>query len=194
MKRAMLILFCLLPLSFLFSAGQPETPAAETADSAEVDKSSPLSLYNAGGYKESADLFLQNPGRGQKRTANYYNAARAWHQDYLDNENIESLEKAVEGYYRVLDYDPAHSEALVNLELARRELEKNMEQSSQGQGSESQDSGQDAGQGDQSEKDAGQGDQSEKDAGQGDQGDGQDQSQSDRLNDLADKQEQLADA
>lgn len=80
--------------------------------------------YDAGLYPEAAVRFLEKIKNKRKRVDAYYNAARSFHQDFIDNKSPDSLVAAVEGYYRVLDLNPGHYESLINLELARIELEK----------------------------------------------------------------------
>lgn len=95
-------------------------------------------LYQSGDYAAAAAWYLSRSSGN--RDLNYYNAARCFHQDYLDNHDTDSLDRAVDGYYRVLELNPQMKEALKNLELARKEQEKNQsEQSSGNQGQQGQD-------------------------------------------------------
>lgn len=103
-------------------------PLLQGLDHAE---SSGYGLFEAGDYTQAASQFLKDAGRKGMKVQSYYNAARSFHQDFLDNGNHHSLDRAVSGYYRILDLDPAHRETLVNLELARREQEKLENESSQ---------------------------------------------------------------
>ena len=76
-------------------------------------------LYEAGNFKEAAQRFLSEGGPNA-----LYNSARSWHEDFIVNGEPVSLDRAVDGYYRVLDLEPDSPEALRNLELARREQER----------------------------------------------------------------------
>jgi hypothetical protein len=98
---------------------------AEVQQNAD-SKQTGSALYLSGEYVDAANRFLADALNAPRvdKTFSYYNAARSYHQDYLVNQNIDSLEKAISGYYRVLDYNPEHKEARINLELARLEQEK----------------------------------------------------------------------
>ncbi|MDC7233105.1 MAG: hypothetical protein PQJ58_07720 [Spirochaetales bacterium] len=173
-------ILCLVILTLSFSVpalqAQAAGAAASGTDPTETeggDLNTPAGLYAAGQYTEAARLYLETSGR--QKVPSYYNAARCYHQDYVENSNIESLAAAVDGYFRVLDLDPAHPQALRNLELARRELEQ---YESDNQKNESPDSQSD-----------------QKESQNKDQSEGADNKMSsDDLNNLAEEQEKLADS
>lgn len=133
-------------------AGTASNTADTRADSdGSTELKTPEEFYAAGKFLEAAQLFLRTKGSRRNKTTAYYNAARSLHQDFIDNQSLESLSAAVEGYYRVLDLNPEHHETLINLELARLELEKidnppenqeNQENQQEGQDSEGQKDGQ----------------------------------------------------
>jgi len=106
-------IFVLLSLSSLFGEEQAPQNGKE--------------LYDAKKYEEAASWYLNRANEKGQKAINYYNAARSLQQDYIDNHNMESLNKAVSGYYRVLVLDPEMKEAKINLELARMEQEKSQQ-------------------------------------------------------------------
>jgi hypothetical protein len=117
------------------------TANTEAVGDKSTDLKTPEDFYAAGKYSEAAKLFLRTERSRRNRLTAYYNAARSLHQDYIDNQSLESLSAAVEGYYRVLDLNPEHHETLINLELARLELEKH-DNAAESQDSDSQKDGQ----------------------------------------------------
>lgn len=160
---------------------QTAAPPENTDGESSEILNNPEDYYGAGKYLEAAKLYLDKSGNKRDREADYYNAARCLHQDYIDNQSLESLSGAVEGYYRVLDLNPGHHETLINLELARIELEKHENAADQQ---------------DQKKEDQ---DQSRKDQqdGQGAEGQNDGQGQNDQqinLNKLAKEQQNLADS
>ncbi len=189
MKKLLIILLCSLQGVLLFGTGridappsaaeQEQNPLSDTGNSSS--DTDPVELYGAGDYEKAAEMFLLNPGRGGRRVRNYYNAARSLHQDYIENGSVESLQRAVEGYYRTLDLEPAHTDALRNLELARRELEKELPGSPEKEDTGSQQNSQD---------ESGEQGQNSPQGADGQSG----SSRQEMLNDLADRQQQLADS
>jgi hypothetical protein len=140
MNRILFISFILLNFLIPLSAQEEESGQDLSA----------LDLYQSGDYQNAATRFLEDArgSSGDSQTDLYYNGARSYHQDYLENQNTDSLDKAVAGYYRVLDMKPHMKEAQVNLELLRLEQEKlqnekdqqNSGQQGEPQGDEQQDS------------------------------------------------------
>ncbi len=94
-----------------------------------------FSFYDQGEYSKAADAFLEKALEqtdSEERSRSLYNAGCSLYQDYREQGNGESLERAVSVYYRVLQLDPSNREAAHNLEIARKELlNQNREQDNQ---------------------------------------------------------------
>ena len=94
------------------------------------EEADPYGLYAQGNYLEAAGQFLNTPGNSSNNKAlsrKYYNAARSFQEDYRQNQTTDSLNKAVDLYYRVLQLDKDNDSAAHNLELARLEQVKQSE-------------------------------------------------------------------
>ena len=133
MYPALLIL--MFPLS-IFAADAGAGTAVDREDNRTLTA---RELFDKGQFPEAAELFLKEDGESA-----LYNSARCWHENYIKNSDFSSLQKAADGYYRVLDRYPDMTEARKNLELIRKEQEKNQsseQQQGEGQkGAQSQDS------------------------------------------------------
>ncbi|QEN07279.1 hypothetical protein EXM22_04480 [Oceanispirochaeta crateris] len=171
MNRILFISFILLIFLIPLSAQEKEGSGQDL---------SALDLYQSGDYQNAATRFLEDARgtSGDSQADLYYNGARSYHQDYLENQNADSLDKAVSGYYRVLDMNPDMKEAQINLELLRLEQEKLQNEKDQ------QNSGQ---QGEQ------QGDQQQDSQGNS-QGNEDSKAGESDLNDLAEQQQKLSES